>query len=150
MREIKFRGKEILTDRWVYGHYAYVYESSLDAYYYVIYDNGNPHIVKSSTVGQFSGLHDKAGKPIYEGDILHFWIEGQHIPNRDSAGGIIDFDRDEGFSQLGIVSFEGCSYSYKTLKTTEGRHEDIYVPIDWLDRDSYEVVGNSLDNPELT
>lgn len=57
MREILFRGKRIDNGEWVYGYLQQ--EDKINLYY-----------VKKETIGQFTGLLDKNGNKIFEGDIL--------------------------------------------------------------------------------
>lgn len=64
-REIKFRGKDVITGNWAYGYY---YPSKGNA---IIRDeNGAECIVLEKTVSQFTGLLDKNGKEIWENDII--------------------------------------------------------------------------------
>lgn len=71
-RTIKFRGKRLDNGEWVYGDLEYNRAKNIARIH--TYDEDGEYLIQHSvdpaTVGQFTGLLDKNGKEIYEGDIL--------------------------------------------------------------------------------
>lgn len=69
MREILFRGKRKDNGMWIEGDYQHFCIGN-DIYVYIGRWGEESRSVKPETVGQFTGLTDKNGKNIFEGDIL--------------------------------------------------------------------------------
>lgn len=130
MREILFRGKRIDNGEWVFGFYSAL-PDCVGIVHMIETPKANPdetnvtYFVDPSTVGQFTGLLDKNGTKIFEGDIL----TDPDYP--DHTTGAIYYGRTNCSCCDGVYGF----YS----------KEDA----DLRNADDLTVIGNIHDNPEL-
>jgi uncharacterized phage protein (TIGR01671 family) len=123
MREIKFRGKRIDNTEWIRG--GYIKRWNGVEYKHYIHDELYEYEVDRGTVGQYTGLKDKNGTEIYEGDICNcreYECFGKIEWNEDNAG----------------------FYFYVVVEGGGFDEECLYEYADEL-----EVIGNIHDNPEL-
>ena len=131
MREILFRGKTN-DGEWLEGFYA-IFSSTPFIGAPNHYGTMLWSAVKSKTVGQFTGLADKNGKRIFEGDIVRverdLW-HGENKIEREVFNGVVWYD--EKHTCFGIKSEK-----YRCL------------PIHRFKGDYVTVIGNIHDNPEL-
>ena len=121
-REIKFRGKS-LDGIWEYGdlHFRFCNHPHIHNM------NGAKIYIDPDTVGQYTGLHDKNGKEIYEGDIVYFnqkFVKGTYYVSNDDShcGAFLLYKKNNPPALFGEVFME-----------------PFYC----------EVIGNIHDNPEL-
>lgn len=80
-REIKFRGKDALTGKWVYGDLAHNKKVTGDGRLEDRTMVGG-YEVTPDTVGLFTGMYDREGSEIYEGDI----VAGLEYPDFHTGG----------------------------------------------------------------
>ena len=127
MRTIKFRGKSILTDEWLYGDLVHSADKKRTAILVNDKDSYDECEVDSETIGQFIGLYDAHGKEIYEGDILK-WNKGRLY--------VVKFWRGMFYASVEECN-EGILGGFPLHRLTE--YED----------EKCEIVGNLYDNLEL-
>lgn len=119
MREILFRGKRVDNGEWIQGYYLVAAGMSFMSIFGVM----SPTVVIPETVGQYTGLKDKNGQKIFEGDVL-----------KDTLGWVYEVQWDSDCSRF-------LGYHSKP-------RGDTYICYVGREPKST-VLGNIHDNPEL-
>lgn len=133
MREILFRGKTIKQNKgvttektikenmWVYGNLTI---GEIEGYKADMISNKKEiYYINPETIGQYTGLTDKNGTEIFEGDIMPVWENGEKY--------------------LYKVVYCGDCFMLAMLDSEQGSY-----PLS-IKHDISEVIGNIYDNPEL-
>ena len=147
-REIKFRGKRADNGEWVYGYlsekYFYADKKYVILVEYTEARNFVEYEVIPETVGQFTGLLDKNGKEIYEGDIILMCACG-------NAYGCGDGDKKNvvKINRIYVVEHETKDYVTTLISSMWLRDTCMYSSCPTCFDKQYEVIGNIHDNPEL-
>lgn len=137
MREMLFRGKSIYDNEWIEGFYVHAneaYGENIDRHFIIKhgefeYDNYDAWEVIPETVGQYTGLCDKNGKKIFEGDICQ--IKNHRLISE------VPF----------VIEWEDFVYNGWVWEALdENKNEDSFTA---SAARICEVIGNIHDNPEL-
>lgn len=188
MRKIEFRGKVkrpkdtkgtrvLINDKkdgeWVYGDLE-IHRKDDEVLIHLYNKDGEyyrQYYVDPDTIGQFTGLKDKNGKEIYEGDIVRYWEEIPRCatPDYDPCNSLYGYCLKEVKVAVsykdGMFVCEEEGYDYATLawcgkKDLDELRDLLEVTEEngWIDADGIvidesklgiEIIGNIYDNPEL-
>lgn len=139
----KFRGKRIDNNHWYYGSYLYLHNppkydwngtkhESKEDFHFIIDEKDVNYGVYPETVGQCTGIKDKNGKLIYNGDILKFKI-------------LEDFGA-FGTKEKYIEIIAPVIYEYGGFFIEQAENS---IFLGQLPMSEIEVIGNIYENPEL-
>lgn len=155
MREYLFRGKRLDNGEWAYGNFV------TDATEQVQRENNvedliladgfirryEPeqrkivmHEVDRSTVGQYTGLHDKNGWKIFEGDIVDVAYNIEYVGVAKHRMGLFK-----------VIFYKGC-FMKKAIPNPQMsfyENSERAAMYHFIPSDETEIVGNIYDNPEL-
>jgi uncharacterized phage protein (TIGR01671 family) len=127
MREILFRGKRKDNGEWVYGDLCHdIPGARMILVREGIYE-GEDFLIHPETLGQYTGIEDKNGAKIFEGDI----IKGYYFLKDEYYVGKVEYSE-----ELSAYILTGHGYNQVVWLASFGKPDT-------------EIIGNVIDNPEL-
>ena len=130
MREILFRAKRLDNGEWVYGSYYHCCGTAYGATFIVVNDFGFIEVI-AHTVGQCTGLKDKNGNKIFEGDIVQYQPEYATEPIHS----VVEYCADK----FNYPAFDLKNHDYEANGLQCAHEEGV----------GCEVIGNIHDNSAL-
>ena len=152
MREIKFRGRRIDNGEWVYGYLIGqdVIVGDIVEFTDEYFNTEFWYKVDPETVGQYTGLKDRNGNPIYEEDIVRY------KPSWNELIGVVCFghySQDGSGGEYGPRPCVGFYVERKIIIPDELDDGEVYPREEEeqmsIAEEEYEIIGNIYENPEL-
>lgn len=140
-REIKFRGKTY-NGRWIYG-YCYKVKSLFDQQFnwFIRNDYQTDDMIIPETLGQCTGLKDKNGVEVYEGDIVRYHYKTFFKKKGEE---VFDFKNEKCYV---VWDIDGASFILNKRKdkvTNKTYIDTLYM----FESNSMEIIGNIYENEE--
>lgn len=138
-REILFRGKRVDNNQWTEGFLSFIYTDGRNSNGFIYTDKAQiyspvevkSHDVYTATVGQYTGLCDKNGVKIFEGDVLY--KEGHWTFYVGYEMGA--------FRAIPLEPVQKLNWPHCTLEE--------FLRVGMGDCKGFKVIGNIHDTPEL-
>ncbi len=147
MREILFRAKDEASNKWVYGYYVHL-PSAAGSVHIMQVPAGNPdesnkaYYIIPETVGEYTGLIDKNGKMIFEGDILRSFLCKMKVISVVKYGA---FRPDFFYACAEDKGYDINKKIYGLFAKDNNGQEMMFAE----DMHLAEIIGNIHDDPEL-
>lgn len=145
-REILFRGKRVSNGNWIEGYFVllaineglkYAIHTGTDEGRFILFE------VIPDTVGQFTGLCDKNGKKIFEGDIL----KATYTEQRQYQG--VSYQDEHSCVEEVIYNEKSACFMLKIMCEDVPLYRPLHNFGSLANIKELEVIGNIYDNPEL-
>lgn len=145
IRDILFRGKRLNNGEWVEGFPYITHGGEHQIRYYDSESNieNCSHTVIPDTLGQFTGLTDRNGVKIFEGDIIR-WHDNTELSVSGQIAEVCYGEYIDADSHFGDVYSLG--FYFKLFD-----EDKTCATINWLNecKNDFDIIGNIYDNPEL-